>query len=81
VTGYDGNTLYHNNGDGTFTDVTKRAGVSAGGWSVGTGFFAYDNNGNLDLFVTRYVDCSFRNKRYCGGTETRLAGLLSPRQF
>src|SRR5882757_1011980 len=30
VTGYGGNTLYHNNGDGTFTDVTSRAGVAAG---------------------------------------------------
>ena len=31
VTNYGGNTLYHNNGDGTFTDVTERAGVAAGG--------------------------------------------------
>ena len=37
VAGYGGNTLYHNNGDGTFTDVTNRAGVSAGGWSASTG--------------------------------------------
>jgi len=64
VTGYGGNTLYRNNGDGTFTDVTKRAGVSPGGWSASAGFF--DNHGNLDLFVTRYVDWSFRNNRYCG---------------
>jgi len=79
VTGYGGNTLYHHNEDGTF--APSRAGVSAGGWSASAGFFDYHNHGNLDLFVTRYVDCSFRNKRYCGGTETRLAGLLSPRQF
>src|SRR5436190_24271622 len=51
VTGYGGNTLYHNNGDGTFTDVTKRAGVVGGGWSASAGFFDYDNDGNLDLFV------------------------------
>lgn len=66
VTGYGGNTLYHNNGDGTFTDVTKHAGVAAGGWSASAGFFDYDNDGKLDLFVTRYVDWSFRNNRYCG---------------
>jgi hypothetical protein len=66
VTGYGGNTLYHNNGDGTFTDVTKHAGVGAGGWSASAGFFDYDNDGKLDLFVTRYVDWSFRNNRYCG---------------
>ena len=81
VTGYGGNTLYHNNGDGTFTDVTKRTGVVAGGWSASAGFFDYHNDGNLDLLVTRYVDWSFRNNRYCGEQKPGFAGLLSPRQF
>ena len=66
VTGYGGNTLYHNNGDGTFTDVTGRAGVGASGWSASAGFFDYDNDGRLDLFVTRYVDWTFETNRYCG---------------
>ena len=66
VTGFGGNTLYRNNGDGTFTDVTKRAGVGAGGWSASAGFFDYDNDGKLDLFVTRYVDWTFKTNRYCG---------------
>ena len=66
VTGYGGNTLYHNNGDGTFTDVTKRAGVGAGGWSASAGFFDYDNDGKLDIFVTRYIDWTFKTNRYCG---------------
>ena len=66
VTGFGGNILYHNNGDGTFTDVTKRAGVGAGGWSASAGFFDYDNDGRLDLFVTRYLDWSFKTNRYCG---------------
>jgi enediyne biosynthesis protein E4 len=66
ITGYDGNTLYHNNGDGTFTDVTKKAGVAANGWSASAGFFDYDNDGKLDLFVTRYVDWTFKINRYCG---------------
>src|SRR5947207_2144390 len=66
VTGYGGNTLYHNNRDGTFTDVTKIAGVEAGGWSVSAGFFDYDNDGRLDIFVTRYLDWSFKTNRYCG---------------
>ena len=34
VTNFGHNVLYHNNGDGTFTDVTAKAGVGAGGWSV-----------------------------------------------
>jgi hypothetical protein len=66
VTNYGGNTLYHNNGDGTFTDVTKKAGVAAGGWSASAGFFDYDNDGKLDIFVTRYVDWTFKTNRYCG---------------
>ncbi len=66
VTGYGGNTLYHNNGNGTFTDVTKSAGVAGGGWSASAGFFDYDNDGKLDLFVTRYIDWTFKTNRYCG---------------
>src|ERR1051326_3532368 len=56
VTSYGQNILYHNNSDGTFSDVTKAAGVSAGGWSVSAGFFDYDNDGKVDLFVTRYLE-------------------------
>ena len=66
VTGYGGNILYHNNGDGTFTDVTEKAGVKGGDWSASAGFFDYDNDGKLDLFVTRYVDWTFKTNRYCG---------------
>jgi enediyne biosynthesis protein E4 len=66
VTGFGGNILYHNNGNGTFTDVTKKAGVGAAGWSASAGFFDYDNDGKLDLFVTRYLDWNFKTNRYCG---------------
>src|SRR5436190_1519795 len=66
VTGYGGNTLYRNNGNGTFSDVTARAGVAAGGWSASAGFFDYDNDGKLDLFVTRYLEWTFDEDRFCG---------------
>lgn len=66
VTGFGGNILYHNNGDGTFSDVTEKAGVKGSSWSASAGFFDYDNDGKLDLFVTRYVDWTFKNNRYCG---------------
>jgi enediyne biosynthesis protein E4 len=66
VTNYGKNILYHNNGDGTFTDVTEKAGVAAGGWSVSAGFFDYDNDGKLDLFVTRYLDWSVEKSKTCG---------------
>src|SRR6266404_1749885 len=56
VTNFGKNILYHNNGNGTFTDVTAKAGVVAGGWSASAGFLDYDNDGKLDLFVTRYLD-------------------------
>jgi hypothetical protein len=67
VTSYGKNILYHNNGDGTFTDVTAKAGVAAGGWSVSAGFFDYDNDGKLDLFVTRYMEWDTKHSRTCGG--------------
>jgi hypothetical protein len=66
VTNFGKNILYHNNGDGTFTDVTAKAGVAAGGWSVSAGFFDYDNDGRLDLFVTRYLDWSVAKSKTCG---------------
>jgi hypothetical protein len=67
VTSYGKNILYHNNGDGTFTDVTAKAGVAGGGWSVSAGFFDYDNDGKLDLFVTRYMDWDTKHNKDCGG--------------
>ncbi len=67
VTSYGKNILYHNNGDGTFTDVTAKAGVAGGGWSVSAGFFDYDNDGKLDLFVTRYMDWDTQHSKDCGG--------------
>jgi enediyne biosynthesis protein E4 len=67
VTSYGKNILYHNNGDGTFTDVTAKAGVTGGGWSVSAGFFDYDNDGHLDLFVTRYMEWDADHNKICGG--------------
>lgn len=67
VTSYGKNILYHNNGNDTFTDVTAKAGVAAGGWSVSAGFFDYDNDGKLDLFVTRYMEWDTKHSKDCGG--------------
>ena len=66
VTNFGQNILYHNNGDGTFTDVTRKAGVGAAGWSTSAGFLDYDNDGHLDLFVTRYLDWTPEKSKTCG---------------
>jgi hypothetical protein len=55
VTNFGKNRLYHNNHDGTFTDVAEKAGVALGNWSTGATFGDYDGDGRLDLFVPGYV--------------------------
>jgi hypothetical protein len=52
------NALYHNNGDGTFTDVTRQSGIGGkppGTMSIGAAWFDYDNDGLLDLVVSNYT--------------------------
>ena len=52
----EGNRLYRNNGNGTFSDVTARAGVGGGKRvSVSAAFLDYDRDGRLDLFAANYV--------------------------
>jgi tetratricopeptide (TPR) repeat protein len=46
-----GNRLFRNRGDGTFEDVSAKAGVANGGWAWGSGFFDADNDGDEDLLV------------------------------
>ena len=48
------NRLYHNNRDGTFTDVTEKAGLTHTGWCYGVCVGDYDNDGHDDLFLTYY---------------------------
>jgi hypothetical protein len=48
------NALYKNNRDGTFTDVTEKAGVAGGMFGMGVAVGDYDNDGRPDLFVTGY---------------------------
>jgi hypothetical protein len=81
VAGYGGNTLYRNNGDGTFKDVTAQSGTGAGGWSTSVGFFDYDNDGKLDLFVARYLDWTFDKNRYCGAARPGGRAYCHPDSF
>ena len=49
-----GNALYHQNSDGTFTDVTRQAGVGRSGYGMGVAVGDYDNDGYPDIYVTAY---------------------------
>src|SRR5438067_12087411 len=48
------NALYHNNHDGTFTDVTDKAGVAGGTFGMGVAAGDYDGDGWVDLYITSY---------------------------
>jgi ASPIC and UnbV/FG-GAP-like repeat len=50
------NQLFHNNGDGTFTDVTARSGIGEDSCTTAASWADYDNDGLLDLYVGRYLD-------------------------
>jgi enediyne biosynthesis protein E4 len=54
------NALYHNNHDGTFSDVTEKAGVAGGTFGMGVAAGDYDRDGWIDLYVTNYG----RNRLY-----------------
>ena len=61
---YGRNILYHNNGDGTFTDVSKKSGLDDPRWSLSATWFDYNNDGYLDVFVSNYLqydDGKFRD--------------------
>jgi hypothetical protein len=75
------NVLYHNNGDGTFTDVTEQSGITKppDTLSVAAAWFDYDNDGLLDLIVANYTHWSPQSDRPCvmGGVPY----YCDPRQY
>jgi len=59
-------TLWHQDADLKFTDITEKAGLTRKGWGMGVAVADYDNDGNLDLFVTGYGgNALYRNKGNC----------------
>ncbi len=85
VTGVNRNQLFHNNGDGTFTDVTEKAGVGGivprlgKAWSVAAGWFDYNNDGLLDLFVVNYLNYKIKTATLC--VQQGLPAYCSPVDF
>jgi hypothetical protein len=79
VLGYGRCILYHNNGDGSFTDVTDRAGVgNIRKWGSSAAWFDYDNDGLLDLVIANYVDWSPERNFWCGDKGPGLRSYCHP---
>lgn len=82
VTNFGAVILYRNNGNGTFTDVSAKSGLqTAGGWMTSAGFFDYDRDGRLDLFVCRYLQWTFSGNQFCGSKEAGGRAYCHPDQF
>jgi hypothetical protein len=74
------NALYHNNRDGTFTDVTQKAGVDGAYFGMGVAVGDYDNDGWPDIFVTAYGKCILYKNNHDGTFKnvTEQAGVATP---
>ncbi len=74
------NALYHHNRDGTFTDVTEKAGMVGGGYGVGVAVGDYDGDGWPDLFLTQYERCILYHNNGDGTFTdvTEKAGVSAP---
>ena len=82
VTGYGSAILYRNNGNGTFTDITTRAGViDKGGWSTSAGWFDYDKDGWLDLLVTNYIEWTPQTNQWCGEKRSGYRSYCHPGNY
>jgi hypothetical protein len=80
LTGYPQSLLFHNNGDGTFSNVTAFAGVgNHGRWATSAGWFDYDRDGLLDLVIANYVaGFSWNDPRFCGDAARGLRAYCHP---
>jgi hypothetical protein len=65
LSGIGDNHLLLNRGDGSFQDITAKAGVNDPRWSITAVFFDYDRDGWQDLYVVNYVEYSFENVKTC----------------
>jgi hypothetical protein len=82
IVGYGSSKLYHNNGDGTFSDVTARAGVAnQGKWASSAAWFDYNNDGRLDLVIANYVNWTPESNYYCGGKGEGMRSYCHPNDY
>ena len=83
ITAFGPNRLLRNLGNGRFADVTAAAGVAgaANEWSTSTGFFDYDRDGDLDLYVANYVDFRMDENPWCGTRQPGYRMYCNPTIF
>jgi hypothetical protein len=81
VTAYGAATLYRNDGNGTFTDVTSKAGVATPGWTTSALWFDYDGDGLLDLFAGSFVEYTRDSQALCTQARAGEPGYCIPRIF
>jgi hypothetical protein len=82
VVGVNRSILYRNRGDGVFENVTAKAGVANDRkWAVDAGWFDYDNDGRLDLFVVNYVKWDPAKEPFCGDARTGFRTYCHPKYY
>jgi hypothetical protein len=83
LTNYGGDVLYLNRGDGSFADISSSAGVNQPStWSSSAAFLDFDNDGDLDLYVTRYGQWQWpRDDRFCGDSQRKVRRYCSPKEL
>jgi tetratricopeptide (TPR) repeat protein len=87
VAGVDRNFLYHNNRDGSFTDVAKSANLARPHpqfgkmWGIHGAWFDYDRDGWLDLLVVNYCQWNPETEPFCGDTRPRYRAYCHPGKY
>ena len=81
VTGYGAVMLYHNQGDGTFLEVSKEVGIDTTSWSSSAGWGDFNGDSHLDLYLCNYVNWSFENHPFCEGPLEGQIEICPPKSF
>ena len=82
VTRWRSYALYHNKGDGTFEDITRKAGLDGDrDWPTSAAFADFDNDGDLDLYVCHYLAYDEANPRRCNRSGLPSLDDCSPVDF